>query len=397
MQKNDFQLEKYIKLRQDLHKIPEIGFKEYKTKELLYSHFKTIPGFSDHAKVTEVGETGFFIDIWGTKQSEKNTPKTLISIRCDIDALPLIDKTGMPYSSTIPGFSHACGHDGHMAISTCAMDFHLSNLTKLSSDFGVRWLYQPAEEGQNGALEMIKGGCLKDVISIYGLHNLTLFDVGTIGCIVGPIMGRIDAFEIELTGKGGHGSAPQVCKNPIIPGTNIVQAISSIPSQEMPSEERCVATVCKFQSGHTFNVIPDKAYISGTVRSLKNENGEKMISRVKEISEGISKVYGCCCDVKVTTPGIVTSNEKKETEELQEIIKKYFVLSTERLPVMGSEDFSYYGQTIPSVFVMLGGRDETHTDYIHSSNYDFNDKSLGTGVEYFIRVIEKKSNCVLMD
>jgi len=101
--------------------------------------------------------------------------------------------------------------------------------------------------------------------------------------------------------------------------------------------------------------------------------------------------------VKVTTPGIVTSNEKKETEELQEIIKKYFVLSTERLPVMGSEDFSYYGQTIPSVFVMLGGRDETHTDYIHSSNYDFNDKSLGTGVEYFIRVIEKKSNCVLMD
>ena len=397
MKKNEFNLEKYIELRHELHKIPEMAYREFKTKELLFSVFKTISGFSEYAKVVEIGDTGFYIDVWGTNSPDEKVNKQLISFRCDLDALPLEDKTGTLYKSIFENMAHACGHDGHMAILTCALEFFLSNLSKLKSNFGVRFLYQPAEEGGKGAVQMIKGGCLEGVNSMYGLHNLTLFPVGTIGCVVGPIMGRSDVFDVEIVGKGGHGSAPDLCCNPILPGSMMISAISNIPAQEMPNKERCVATVCKFQSGHTFNVIPDTANISGSVRTLKNEHAEKIISRIKDICEGISKVCCCNCNVKTSFLAFVVENDKKETEFIENIIQKYFVLSKENLPVMGSEDFAFYGEKVPSVFVMLGGGDETHKEYIHTSNYDFNDKSLGIGAEFFIRIIESKFDCKLMN
>ena len=385
----DLQIEKFISLRHELHKIPEMAYQEFKTKKLLYSCFKSITGFKEYAKVVEIGTTGFYVDIWGTKSTSKISTN-LISLRCDMDALPLEDKTGTPYKSTHENRSHACGHDGHMAILTCTMAYFLSNIHNIDSNFGVRFLYQPAEEGELGAVEMIKGGCLENIKGMYGLHNTTTFPLGTIGCKAGPIMGRMDTFEIEITGKGGHGSAPDLSKNPILPGSFLVSSISGIPAQDMPSSERCVISVCKFQSGHTFNVIPDTAQIAGSIRSLKNEHGEKMVSRIKELSDGISKVYGCSCKTVVKNGGLVLENDVKETELISGMIEKHFVLSDKNLPVMAGEDFSYFCDKVPCVFVLLGTKDEYHQSYLHTSNYDFNDKALNIGVEFFIRLIELK-------
>jgi amidohydrolase len=389
--------EKYLKLRHDFHKIPEIGYKEFKTFELIMESLKQLPNFEKYSKITRVGDTGLFIDIHGTNGSLKSESK-LICLRADIDALPLSEETGVEYKSTHEGKMHACGHDGHITIMIATIDYYLRNIDKIPNNFCTRFLFQPAEEGKGGAHKMIEGGCLKGVEEIYGQHNLTAFKLGEIGVIEGPIMAGFVLYDITITGQGGHSSTPHKCINPITIGSSIITLLNQVTSQQIDSKERSVLTTCCFQSGQTYNVIPESGVIKGSFRSLSDENTDNIKAKITQICDGVKSLYqAVSVNVDFTdNMGVVTNNHKDPTKVVIELASKYFEVNSNDLPLMASEDFSFYQKVIPGCFFMLGCADEIHTSIIHSPYYDFNDKSLPIGVEMFIRIVEKKSGAKLI-
>jgi len=194
--------EKYITFRQELHKIPELGFEEIETKKFILDHLYNLDIFNKGAKLTEVLKSGFFIDFPG-KGPNISDKSRMIAFRTDLDGLPIQEETGASYTSIHPNRQHACGHDGHITILTAFLEFYSINIQKIPSNINIRFIYQPAEEGLGGAISMIENNCLENVEEIYGLHNITLFNVGEIGLVEGTIMSRVDPFEISIHGKGG--------------------------------------------------------------------------------------------------------------------------------------------------------------------------------------------------
>jgi hippurate hydrolase len=391
-----FDYDKYIKLRREFHKIPEIGLKEYKTKKLIYDNLNSFPNFQKFSKLTEVGETGFYIDIYGNGENHKSYSSNLISIRADIDALPILEETGVDYSSQHPGMMHACGHDSHMTILIATIEYYLNNIDKVPKNFGVRFLFQPAEEGLGGAALMIEGGCLNNVSEIYGLHNSTTFKVGEIGVISGTIMARIDVIDINIKGRGGHSSVPHICHSPIDTGVQIITALHHIGSQEVDSINRHVIGIGCFKAGEAPNVIPETGVIKGTIRSLDDEVGDKILKRVMDVSESIGKINYSEVKVSSVNAGLCTWNHKEPTNLVDKIASKYFKSESYGLPYMASEDFSYYQKKIPGCFFMLGTGDETHVDFPHTPRYNYNDDSTPYGLEMFIRIIEEKAQVSLI-
>lgn len=195
-------LEKFTKFRQDLHKIPELGFEEAETKKYLLNYINNLEIFTKGAKITETAKTGFYIDFPG-KAAKQSNLVTTIAFRTDLDGLPISEKTGVPYSSVHPNRQHACGHDGHMTILVAFLEFYAKNIDKVPANVNLRFVFQPAEEGLGGASAMIQGKCLEQVQEIFGLHNSTVFNLGEIGLAEGTIMSRMDKFQISIHAKGG--------------------------------------------------------------------------------------------------------------------------------------------------------------------------------------------------
>lgn len=387
---------KYTKLRREFHKIPEIGFEEYKTRDLIIDTLNKYDGFDKYSKLHKVGETGMFIDINGLKQSTEK-PMT-ISFRADIDALPLKEETGVEYKSQHEGFAHSCGHDGHITILLATIEYYLSKLEQIPNTFTARFLFQPAEEAKGGANVMIDGGCLDNVDEIYGLHNLTKFKVGEIGVIEGTIMASINLFEINIKGKGGHSSTPNNCISPITIGAQLINLLNQVTSQEVDSNNRCVLAIGCFHSGQTFNVIPECGTLKGTFRTLSADVRSFITKRVQEICDNVARLYNAEIAVVFNDKvGIETVNTKEQTDLVARIADKHFKRVTNDLPIMGSEDFSYFLQKVPGCFFMLGGGDENHKEYVHHPKYNFNDDSIEIGVEMFIRIIEEKARISLID
>ncbi len=380
-------LEYWTKMRQLFHRIPEIGYKEFKTKKLILENLNKIENFNKYSKIIEIGDTGFYVDIKGlSKTQDKNY---LLSLRADIDGLPFQEETDVEYRSQHENMIHGCGHDGHITILMATIDYFLKNLEKVPESFCARFLFQPAEEGLLGAKQMIDGGCLAGVDEIYGLHNVTTFGLGEIGVIPGTIMARIQLFEINIKGKGGHGSTPHNCCSPITTGAQIVNSINQISGQNINSKDTNVVSIGSFNSGSTFNVIPEYGKIQGTIRTVKNETGDQIIDRIKIISDSCAVMNGCSANVDTKELGSCTVNHEEPSDMVQKIAQKYFSLQIHDLPLMASEDFSYFLEKTPGCFFMLGVKDETHQEYLHTTKYDFNDKGIPYGVEMFIRPSSK--------
>lgn len=394
---------KYTEFRHSLHKIPELCFLEIKTKKFLLDYIKTLNNY-EKIKIKEVGDTGFFIDVFGEgKEDPQLTPsgsKFLgLEFRADMDGLPLNEETGVDYKSTHEGRAHACGHDGHMTVLTCFLDYVLNRLSSIPSNVMLRFLYQPAEEGGPGAPIMIDGGCLTDIQEIYGQHNNTMFNLGEIGIKTGAIMASVDFFTIEITGTGGHGSLPSLTRSPITTGAEIVLKLNQITSQRIDSIERCVVSIGEFESGKVGNVIPEKAEIRGTIRTLNVEVKENIKKIIVDTCNSIAACNEVKVKVDIVCPGTVTNNNKELTNNIvvKAIEKAGFGLTENNLPSMGSEDFSFYQEKIPGVFMMLGTKDPEHEYYIHSPNFNYNDKGIPYGVELFCRILEVRLGINLVE
>jgi len=333
---------KLIEYRRELHEYPELGLKEYETT-------KRIRRWLEDAGITILDyplETGLVAEVKG----EQDGPT--IALRADIDALPILEQSGVEFSSKNEGVMHACGHDFHTSSMIGAAILLQSRRSELKGT--VRIIFQPAEEIAQGAVYVAEKGVLDGVSAIFGMHNKPDLPVGTIGVKSGSLMASVDRFELDIIGVGGHAGIPNNAIDPIVIASQIVSAFQSIVSRNMDPFHNIVVSVTKLQSGNTWNVIPDKAELEGTVRTFQQETREVIAERMRALAEGIAASFGARAEFRWFSYLPVVDNDSRFTEIAAEAatVAGYEAVEAERVPA--GEDFAFYQTKIPGYFVWMG-------------------------------------------
>lgn len=362
-----------LTFRHDLHKIPELGFEEYKTQEYIIKNLKEM-GYSPNI----ICETGVYLYIEG-----KNT-KNCSAFRADMDALPIKEDNSINFTSTNNDFMHACGHDGHMAILLAfAKYIKLLNFTLENS---VLLIFQPAEEGPGGAKFICESGLLEkfSVKEIFGLHLFPELSQGVVSTKSGIFFAQATEFDCEIIGKGGHGGIPQKAIDPLIPFCKIIDSYQSIISRNLSPFAPSVITVGKFNGGNVRNIIPDNINFHGTIRAYSQEDTVFIINRMKDIHQGFEKAFSIKIkdEFRILYPPVINNLD---------LYNNFLKISDnfnfkEASPLTIAEDFSFYQEKIPGLFFLLGTRNEekNFTSPLHSSTFNFDEKVLIEGLKLFI-------------
>ncbi|WP_242226565.1 M20 peptidase aminoacylase family protein [Bacillus cereus group sp. BfR-BA-01358] len=366
--------ETLISIRRNLHEHPELSYEEFETT-------KAIKNWLEEKNITIIHsnlETGVIAEISG------NSNGPLIAIRADIDALPIQEETNLPYASKIHGRMHACGHDFHTAAIIGAAYLLKEKESSLSGT--VRFIFQPAEESSNGACKVIEAGHLHGVQAIFGMHNKPDLPVGTIGIKDGPLMAGVDRFEIEIHGVGTHAAVPDAGVDPIVASSQIVMALQTIVSRNISSSHNAVVSVTNIHSGNTWNVIPEKATLEGTVRTFQNETREKIPALMKRIIQGVSDALGVKTEFRFYAGPPAVHNDTSLTNLSTQVAETMNLNIVSPTPSMAGEDFSFYQQEIPGSFVFMG---TSGTHEWHHPAFTVEERALPISAEYFALLAER--------
>ncbi|ACS89335.1 M20 metallopeptidase family protein [Thermococcus sibiricus] len=358
-----------IAWRRDFHMHPELGYEEERTSKIVEEHLKEW-GY----RTKRVG-TGIIADIG----KEGKT----VALRADMDALPVQEENDVPYKSRVPGKMHACGHDAHTAMLLGASKIIAEHKEELPNK--VRLIFQPAEEGGNGALKMIEDGALKGVDAIFGLHVWMELPSGIVGIREGPFMAGVGRFDIEIEGKGGHGASPHETIDPVPIAAQVILAFQTIISRNLNPLESGVVSVGTIKAGEAFNVIPERVYMNGTYRFFTQETKKLIEKRIEEVLKGIVIANNASYKLKIEEVAPPTINDSSMASLTKRVAQK-LGLKVEEVPKsMGSEDFSFYLQKVPGAFIALGIRnEEKRIIYPHHHpkfNVDEEVLPLGTALE----------------
>ncbi len=337
-------LPQLVQWRRHIHQHPELSFEEHHTQRYILNELTTM-GLTPQS----VGGTGVVVDIG-------SGPRT-IAIRADIDALPLTEESDVAFVSRNPGVMHACGHDGHTAI--------LLGVAKILADQHaslpgrIRLMFQPAEEKiPGGAQLLIADGVLDGVDRVLGLHLSSDIETGQAGAVMGAQTANADRFTITIEGRGGHGSQPELAIDPVVIAAEIVLALQTIVSRNITPQNPAVLTVGTIQSGSNFNIIAPRATLTGTVRTFSPGDRRVIQQRMQTLTENIARAHMASAHIDYQEGYPSVENTPLETEITHEVIRA--VLGAGGLlpitPLMAGEDFSYYQQTCPGTFLMLGCR-----------------------------------------
>lgn len=368
-----------IQWRRDFHQYPELGFEEHRTSSIIA---ETLISFGMSPK-TGVGKTGVTADL---NFGEGPT----IALRADMDALPMQETSGLSFSSKHDGVMHACGHDGHMAMLLGAAKI-LSQMDKELTGT-IRFIFQPAEEGEGGARYMIKDGCLEGVDEIYGIHVWNYQPVGEVGTKEGPILAAADLFDIIIKGVGGHGATPQGTVDAVIVAAHLIQALQTIVSRNTNPLESTVITIGEINGGHNFNIIADKVRLAGTTRAYTKENRSMIQRRMQEIIDGIAKSFGAEITFNYTDGYPPTINHAGPVKKvLQAAGKVVGPGAGEPYLSMGGEDFSYYLQKVPGCFFFVGSAPDGQRQFStphHCSHFNMDESALSVGTSVYLHLVE---------
>ena len=369
--------EKVINFRRDFHAYPELSWEEERTSKIIEQVLKEL-GFDNVRRGFGGTGSGVVGDIAGKKEFP------IVALRADIDALPIEEETDVPWKSKNKGVMHACGHDAHTAILLGVA--HILVALKSELPCKVRLIFQPAEESgvRSGARQLIEEGVLDGVEAIWGLHVWSPLPAGTIGYRSGPIMASSDIWEVEVKGEGGHSSRPHQAKDPTIAAANIILSVQTIISRELDPLEVAVLSIGKLESGRAPNIIPDKAFIQGSVRTTNSNVRDMLPEKIERIAKGIGSALRCEVKTNYIPVYPVTVNDPNMIETLKEVVSAMFgAQSLIEIPIaMGSEDFSFYQQKVPGAIFFLGiadpkkGTDAEH----HNPMFKTNDEVLKRGV-----------------
>ena len=367
------------KWRRHLHQNPELGRDCYKTAKYIQERLKEFGITEIH---TGYASTGIVAIIEG-----KASGRT-IGLRADMDALPIKENTGMSYSSKNEGVMHACGHDGHTTMLLGAARY-LSETRNFSGR--VALIFQPDEEATGGAEAMVEEGILEEfnIEEVYALHNTPSHDVGVMYTRPGPIMAGADSFTVEIQGKGGHAAYPHEVKDPIVAAISIAQSFQTIVSRNNIPSDDLVISITQVHSGTTDNVVPEIAYLNGTVRTFDLSVQEMVIKRMEKIISGLAMSFEVNAKLNYQKGYPPTINHEEATNfaigVAEDVCGSDQVL-TSVSKEMGAEDFSYMLQKRPGAYLFMGIGDGAG---LHNPNYDFNDAAAPVGASFFARLIEK--------
>ncbi|MBN9674003.1 M20 aminoacylase family protein [Roseibium aggregatum] len=366
--------------RRDIHENPEILYETVRTAgkvaELLQS-------FGVDEIATGIGKTG----VVGVIKGRHGGRGKAIGLRADMDALPIEEITGKPYASKVPGKMHACGHDGHTAMLLGAAKYLAETR---NFDGTVVVIFQPAEEGGAGAKAMIDDGLMTrwPMDEVYGMHNYPGLPVGEFAIRTGPIMAATDEFRIVVKGKGGHAAKPHQTIDPVVTGAHMVTALQTIASRNANPLDSVVVSVTMFEAGNAYNVIPQEASLSGTIRTLNPTVRHLAEQRLSKIVNSVAEAFDAEAELHFRKGYPVTMNHGDQTEfaaDVAEGIAGQGKVDRHVEPMMGGEDFAFMLEERPGAMIFAGNGDSAG---LHHPAYDFNDDLIPYGSSYWVKLVE---------
>jgi amidohydrolase len=369
--------------RRHIHKHPETAFEEHQTSDYVALRLHEF-GIDVHRGLAGTG-------VVGTLKGGKGDGPA-IGLRADMDALDIEEKNDIDYKSEYPGKMHACGHDGHSTMLLGAAKY-LSETKNFAGT--VHFIFQPAEENEGGGRVMIEEGLFEKfpVESVYGMHNMPGIPVGEFAIRPGPIMASFDIFEITLTGTGAHAALPQLGRDAVVAASQLVTALQTIASRTVSPFDAAVVSVTQIHTGDTWNVIPEEAVIRGTTRAFKEEIQTHMETEIRRIADGIAATFGVTAQVHYERRYPPTINDAAETDLTAGIAREIAgndMVSLDKDPMMGAEDFAFMLNEKPGAYMWIGNGPRDGGCMLHNPHYDFNDEVLPLGASYWAKLVETR-------
>ncbi len=372
-----------VAFRRELHRHPELTWQEHDTAARIRARLDAL-GIAWRACA-------------GTGTLATLAPRASgshIALRADIDALPIEERTGLPWASTRPGCMHACGHDGHSATLLTAARWIKAHEPALPGP--VTLLFQPAEEGGHGAKRMIEEGALEGVDRIFGWHNWPSLPLGTARCPDGAVMAGNGQIDLEVIGVGGHGSQPELTRDPILAGASIVVALQQIVSRRFSPQDAVVVAITGFDAPSAPTVVRERASLVGSYRITQPEQAARVAELVEAIATRTAEAHGVRCEVRVEPRYPPTVNEPSAAQAMRALLADELgaagVAGGGAPPIMASEDFSYYLHEVPGAYALVGAGDGSEGEAgrgappCHNPSYDFNDALLPRMARVYARL-----------
>ena len=376
-------------LRRSIHAHPELRYEETRTAELVAQSLEKW-GLRVERGLGKTGVVGVLQRGSGTRS---------IGLRADMDALPIQEINTFEHRSQAPGKMHACGHDGHTAMLLGAAR-HLAMHGRF--DGTIVFIFQPAEEGGAGARAMIEDGLFErfPVDAVFGIHNWPGMPAGTFGVTEGPIMASSNEFRIDVKGVGAHAAMPHNGHDPVFAAIQIGNALQSIITRNKKPIDTAVLSITQIHAGDAVNVIPNDAWLAGTVRTFTTETLDLIESKMSKVAEATASAFDCSATVTFNRNYPPTINSGEETRFAVEVMRA--VVGEQNVedhtePTMGAEDFAFMLQAKPGCYAFLGNGDGGHRDaghgagpcMLHNASYDFNDELLPVGTTYWVKLAER--------
>ena len=360
--------------RRHLHKYPEVSFKEAETSKYIQ---KMLDEYG--IKFTTINNS-----VIGRIKGEK--PGKTVAFRADIDALPIQEENNVSYRSKVEGVMHACGHDAHTAALLGLARIFSANQQLIEGE--IIFVFQHAEELlPGGAIVLVESGLMDYVDTIFGFHVWPDIETGTIGYSRGALMACTDRFHISIKGQGGHGSTPHRTKDSLLAGTALVQQLQSIISRNVSPQIAAVLSVCYFNAGSAFNIIPDSCELGGTIRTTDEETRSLIKQRIQEVCNGMALSHGLEIDITYEMGYPVLVNDADTVDKTVEGILQLTGYKAEVVaPVMGGEDFAYFTQLKPGAYFFVGCKEagKESASALHTPFFDIDEKAIKVGIEVFL-------------
>ena len=366
-------------IRRDLHKHPELSFKEVLTSKKIADELVSL----GYDVKTGIGKTG----VIGVLQG--NRPSPVVLLRFDMDALPIVEENDVDYASENVGVMHACGHDSHIASGLTVAKIIASNRDALNGT--VKFVFQPAEEIGAGAIAMINDGALEAPKPDYALsmHVWNERPLGWYGITEGPVMAGSDKLSFKIFGKGGHGAVPHLTADPIVTTAQIITALQTIISRNVSPLENAVVSVTHVEGGSASNIIPSIVEAEGTIRTFLPEIRERVVSRLKEIINGIAEAMNCSAEVSLSGGTKAVINDPAVARKISQLVKTNYPDATVETDfrTMGSEDMSEFLTRVPGCFVLVGSANaEKGLNYTHHNpRFDIDESCLPNTIAIMVK------------
>ncbi len=369
-----------IAVRRDLHRRPELSWKEERTQRVILGELAKL----DVEDARPIAKTGATALVRGAREGP------CVLWRADIDALPVPEKSGVPFASENEGVMHACGHDTHAAIA-----LGLARLTAEARESlagSVRFVFQPAEEASGGAALCIREGILEqpNVERCLGLHISADVPVGEINVAPGPFFASPTSLRITIRGRGGHAASPHQSVDAVVVAAHVITALQTVVSRSLSPLETAVLTIGKLEAGFRGNVIAESAELRGTIRTYSNRVRDRMLAKVEEVAAGVCAAFGATAEITHNTSCPPLVNDKAVTAFVQAEGERYFGTPARSSRGMGAEDMAYFLEARPGCYFWLGARYERNgvAGRHHDPGFIIDERALPLGMEFGLRLIE---------